>query len=198
MNSPMIMINDVLVTDEVVQEHFLCNLNACKGACCWEGDSGAPLEKEELHILEQIYDKVKPFLRPEGLRAIEQDGVYSYFEEAKEYGTTLVNNGACAYMTYDQYGIAQCGIEQAHNAGEIDFKKPVSCHLYPIRIERNPHSGLDILQYDRWDICTAACTLGAKEQLPIYRFVKDALIRKYGEAFYEALDETVKHRDKGV
>jgi len=98
-------------------------------------------------------------------------------------------------MTYDQTGVAQCGIEQAYNEGEISFKKPVSCHLYPIRVVQNPQSRLDILQYDRWDICTAACSLGAKEQLPIYRFVKDALIRKYGEDFYEALDGAVKYRN---
>lgn len=191
----MIMINDVLVTDEVVEEHFLCNLNACKGACCWEGDFGAPLEKEEMFILEEIYDKVGPFLRPEGRAAIEREGLYTYIEEAKEYATTLIDGGPCAYMTYDRNGIAQCGIEQAYNAGEIDFRKPVSCHLYPIRIERNPQSGFEVLQYDRWDICSAACSLGAKERLPIYRFVKDALIRKYGEEFYEALEGAVRYRE---
>lgn len=191
----MIMINDVLVTDEVVEEHFLCNLNACKGACCWEGDFGAPLEKEEMFILEEIYDKVGPFLRPEGRAAIEREGLYTYIEEAKEYATTLIDGGPCAYMTYDRNGIAQCGIEQAYNAGEIDFRKPVSCHLYPIRIERNPQSGFEVLQYDRWDICSAACSLGAKERLPIYRFVKDALIRKYGEEFYEALEGAIRYRE---
>lgn len=191
----MIMINDVLVTDEVVEEHFLCNLNACKGACCWEGDSGAPLEKEEMYILESIYDKVGPFLRPEGRAAIEREGLYTYVEEVKEYATPLIDNGPCAYMTYDQNGIAQCGIEQAYNAGEIDFRKPVSCHLYPIRIERNPQSGFEVLQYDRWEICSAACSLGAKEQLPIYRFVKDGLIRKYGAEFYEALEGAVRYRE---
>lgn len=191
----MIMINDVLVTDEVVEEHFLCNLNACKGACCWEGDFGAPLEKEEMFILEEIYDKVGPFLRPEGRAAIEREGLYTYIEEAKEYATTLIDGGPCAYMTYDRNGIAQCGIEQAYNAGEIDFRKPVSCHLYPIRIERNPQSGFEVLQYDRWDICSAACNLGAKERLPIYRFVKDALIRKYGEEFYEALEGAIRYRE---
>jgi hypothetical protein len=179
----------------VVREHFLCNLNACKGACCWEGDFGAPLEKEEMYLLEEIYDKIGPFLRPEGRAAIEREGLYAYIEEAKEYATTLIDGGPCAYMTYDQNGIAQCGIEQAYNAGEIDFRKPVSCHLYPIRIERNPQSGFEVLQYDRWEICSAACSLGAKEQLPIYRFVKDALIRKYGAEFYEALEGAVRYRE---
>ena len=193
----MIMINDTLVTAEVVEEYFLCNLSACKGACCWEGDFGAPLEEEELAILEDIYPKVKPFLSLEGRAAIEQDGAYTYVEEVKEYGTTLIDNGACAFMTYDKEGVAQCGIEQAYNAGEVNFKKPVSCHLYPIRIERNTQSGIDILQYDRWDICSAACSLGNKEQLPLYRFVKDALIRKYGADYYEALEGAVQHRKAG-
>lgn len=191
----MILINDVLVTDEVVQEYFLCNLKACKGACCWEGDFGAPLEKEEMYLLEEIYEKIAPFLQPEGRAAIEREGLYTYIEEAKEYATTLIDGGPCAYMTYDQNGIAQCGIEQAYNAGEIDFRKPVSCHLYPIRIERNPQSGFEVLQYDRWEICSAACSLGAKEQLPIYQFVKEALIRKYGAEFYEALEGAVRYRE---
>lgn len=193
----MIMINDTLVTAEVVEEYFLCNLNACKGACCWEGDFGAPLEKEELAILDEVYPKVKPFLSAEGRTAIDRDGTYTYVKQVKEYGTTLIDNGACAFMTYDQQGIAQCGIEQAYNAGEIDFKKPVSCHLYPIRIERNEQSGIDILQYDRWDICSAACSLGEKQQLPLYRFVKDALIRKYGADYYETLEGAVRYRKAG-
>lgn len=184
----MIMINHTLVSEEVVQEHFLCNLDACKGACCWEGDYGAPLEEEELRTLESIYDDIKPFLRPEGRAVIEREGLYAYVEEAKEYATPLIDHGPCAYMTYDRDGVAQCGIEKAYKAGATDFRKPISCHLYPIRVKRNAQSGLELLEYDRWEICSAACTLGAREQLPIYRFVREALIRKYGADFYEALD----------
>lgn len=184
----MIIVQDKLVSDELVEEHFICNLTACKGACCWEGDSGAPLEAAELPVLDSIFEQVKPFLSPAGIQAIEEQGAYKWFEEAEEWGTPLVQNGPCAYMTLNAAGMAQCGIEQAHRAGVIDFKKPVSCHLYPIRVEKNEDVGFEALNYHRWDICSAACTLGEKERVPVYRFLKDAIIRKYGEAFYEELD----------
>lgn len=188
----MIIVQDKLVSDELVEEQFICNLSACKGACCWEGDSGAPLEKAELPILESIFDKIKPFLSPAGIQAIEEQGEYLWYDEAEEFGTPLVGNGPCAYMTLDASGIAQCGIEQAHRAGVIDFKKPISCHLYPVRIEKNEESGFEALNYHRWDICSAACTLGQKEQVPVYQFLREALIRKYGADFYEELDGAAK------
>jgi Protein of unknown function (DUF3109) len=184
----MIIVQDKLLSDELVHEQFICNLNACKGACCWEGDFGAPLEPDEPAILERIFDDVRPFLSPAGIRAIEQQGKYVQLEEDGSLATTLVDNGPCAYMTLDGAGKAQCGIERAWRAGATDFQKPISCHLYPIRIEKNEAVGFEALNYDRWEICSAACTLGQKEQMPVYRFLKEAIIRKYGEAFYEELD----------
>ncbi|MCC6461410.1 MAG: DUF3109 family protein [Saprospiraceae bacterium] len=184
----MIIVQDKLVSDELVEEHFVCNLKACKGACCWEGDSGAPLDESELPVLDAIFEQVKPFLSPAGIQAIEQHGRYRWFEEAGEWGTTLVDNGPCAYMTLDATGTAQCGIEQAHRAGVIDFKKPVSCHLYPIRVEKNEEAGFEALNYHQWDICSAACELGRKEKVPVYQFLQDAIVRKYGQAFYDELD----------
>lgn len=189
----MLIIEDVLISDAVVEEQFICNLNACKGACCWEGDYGAPLEEEELSILKQIYKDVAPFLTEAGRQVIENEGVYTYFEDADDYGTPLIDGGACAYMTRDEQGVAQCGIEQAYRAGATDFQKPVSCHLYPIRITPKGENQIETMNYDRWDICSAACALGQEHQMPVYRFVKEALIRKYGEAFFEALDATAKH-----
>ncbi len=189
----MLIIQDVLVSQEIWEEQFLCNLNACKGACCWEGDYGAPLEREELRILEEIYADIKPFLRPESIKRIEENGLYEYYEETEEYGTNLMPNGACVFLTYDNLGIARCGIEQAHRAGKTDFIKPVSCHLYPIRIYHNENTGFEAMNYDEWEICSAACTSGKKAKLPIYQFVKDAIIRKYGEAFYTELDAAVQH-----
>ena len=108
----MLIVKDVLVSDEIVEEQFICNLKACKGACCWEGDWGAPLETTELHILEQIYEHVAPYLSEEGKAVIKEEGLFTYYKEPKEYGTPLLKNGACAYMTYDEIGIAKCGIEQ--------------------------------------------------------------------------------------
>jgi len=182
----MILIEDKIISDDVVERQFVCNLEACKGACCWQGDYGAPLTDEEREILKKIYEDVKPFLLPEGIEAIENQGLYTYVDKAKEYGTTLIANGACAYMTRDENGVAQCGIEQANKAGATNFLKPISCHLYPIRVE---HNGIfEAINYDKWEICSAACELGKKLEMPVYQFVKAALIRKYGEDFYEALE----------
>jgi hypothetical protein len=189
----MILIQDkILVSLDVIEEQFLCNLDACKGACCWEGDSGAPLEAEELKTIDRIYDSVKPYLRPEGIAAIEAQGKYVEVEGGnfKEYATTLVDDAACAYMTMDKQGIAKCGIEEAYLDGKTDFKKPISCHLYPIRISE--YDNVDALNYERWDICSAACTAGKKAKLPVYQFLKEPLIRKYGEEVYNELDEVAK------
>ncbi|TNE69769.1 MAG: DUF3109 family protein [Bacteroidetes bacterium] len=184
----MIIVQDKLVSDDVVEEQFICNLTACKGACCWEGDSGAPLEEVELPVLDAIFEKIKPFLSPAGIAAIEKQGTHVWFEEEGDWGTPLVDNGPCAYMTLDATGTAQCGIEQAYRAGVVDFQKPVSCHLYPIRVEKNEQLDFEALNYHRWEICSAACTLGKQEKMPVYRFLKPAIIRKYGEDFYEELD----------
>ncbi len=192
----MLIIQEVLIHDDVVKEHFLCQLDACKGACCWEGDWGAPLEEDEIDILVDIQDKVKPYLSEEGLAVIQKDGVATWYEEPAEYGTSLLKNGACAYMNVDQMGMAHCGIEQAYNDKLIDFRKPISCHLYPIRVDAKPELGFEAMNYDRWDICSAACSNGKKAKLPVYRFAKDALIRKYGQEFYEELDAAAQHLEK--
>ena len=189
----MIIVQDKLVSEDLVQEQFICNLQKCKGACCWEGDSGAPLERTELKILDKIYPKVRPFLTEEGQKVIDTEGCYVQDAEDGTYGTSLVNNGPCAFMTKDVNGVAQCGIEQAWRAGEVEFRKPISCHLYPIRVSKNEIAGFEALNYDRWDICSAACSLGAEYQMPVYQFLKEAIIRKYGTEFYEELDAAAEY-----
>jgi len=189
----MLIVKGKLMGDEILQEHFLCNLEACKGACCWEGDWGAPLESTERQTLERIYDDLKPYLSPEGRRVLEEEGLFTYYKDAKDYGTPLIKNGACAYMTYTEEGIATCGIEQAYHEGKTDFRKPISCHLYPIRINREDKTGFEALNYDRWDICSAACQKGKEQQMPIYQFAKAALIRKYGAEFYAELEAAAQH-----
>ena len=183
----MVLVQDVIVSEDVLEQQFLCNLNACKGACCWEGDWGAPLSKEEMKILEAIYEDIKPFLDEKGIEVIEEKGHYDFFEIPQDFGTPLLRNGACAYLTFEENGIAKCGIEKAYEAGATDFKKPISCHLYPIRITEN-ETGFKAMNYDKWDLCKAACALGKKEQLPVYKFLKEAIIRKYGAAFYEEME----------
>ena len=184
----MLIIQNILISDAVIEEQFYCDLNACKGACCWEGDFGAPLEEKELEILDNIFDKLKPYLSKESQQLIEQKGKSEYFEEMGGRGTTLHKNGACAYLIYDQLGMAHCGIETAYNNGDITFKKPISCHLYPLRIKKDKALSFEAINYDEWEICSAACALGKQKKIPVYQFVKDALVRKYGLAFYEELD----------
>ncbi|MEZ4777359.1 MAG: DUF3109 family protein [Bacteroidia bacterium] len=186
----MIEIENKLVSGEVLDELFACDIARCKGGCCVEGDLGAPLEDDELHILADIYDKVEPFLREEGIQAIAEQGT-SVYDITGGYSTPLVNDRECAYVTFSKEGIALCGIEQAYEAGKVDFRKPVSCHLYPIRISKSRYH--EVLNYDRWDICAAACVRGKASGIPVYKFVKDAIIRKYGEEFYAALEAAAEN-----
>ncbi len=189
----MLVIQNVLIEEAVVEEQFMCNLNACKGACCWEGEYGAPLEKEELQTLENIYEDIKPFLTGEGIKTLEQEGLYQYNNEVKSFETTLIGGGPCAYMIRDQRGIAKCGIETAYRAGATDFIKPVSCHLYPIRCSENEQNNFISLEYHEWDICSAACQLGKERKMPVYQFVKEGIIRKFGEDFFQELDQMSLH-----
>ncbi|MFN8236625.1 MAG: DUF3109 family protein [Chitinophagales bacterium] len=188
----MILIDDILISDDVVEKQFVCNIKKCKGICCVEGDSGAPVEKSETKILKKIYPKIKKYLLPEGIKAIEEQGAFvdEPDDEYTPYATPLIDGGACAYVNYEKDGTITCGIEKAWKDGVIDFRKPISCHLYPIRIK--PMETVTAVNYDVWDICSDACVLGRKLKVPVYVFVKDALIRKFGEDFYAALDQAAK------
>lgn len=192
----LVIVQDILISEDVLKEHFRCNLDACKGACCWEGDYGAPLEEAELDTLDRVYNDVKPFLRPEGIEVLEKEGLYVYYKGLKNYGTPLIEGGACAYLTFESNGVAKCGIEKAFEEGATDFRKPISCHLYPIRVSKNKHVDFEALNYDRWEICSAACTSGKKEKIPVYRFAKAALVRKYGEEFFEELEAMAGYLEK--
>jgi hypothetical protein len=181
----MILVEKAVISDDIKENFFVCDLDKCKGACCVEGDAGAPLEEEETKILEEIYPRVKDYLTQEGREAIEAQGTWVIDRDGDKGTPTIGNNGACAYSITDEKGVLKCGIEQANREGEIDFKKPISCHLYPIRITK--YDDFDALNYDRWHICDAACVLGNKLGVPIYKFLKDALIRKFGEDWYAEL-----------
>lgn len=181
----MLSIENTLVSLDVIEERFVCDLAACKGACCVLGDFGAPLEEQELPFLEEIYEVIKPYLCQEGLQTIEKEGKYVFIEEEEKFATPLRDDGACAYAIFEN-GIALCGIEKAWKDGATNFQKPISCHLYPIRITRYKH--FEAVNYERWNICKAACKNGNKLKIPVYRFLKDAIVRKYGENYYQALD----------
>lgn len=187
----MIIIDEKLISEDIMDVEFACNLSACKGACCVEGDEGAILEAAELPILEAIYPKVKDLITEEGRQAVEKQG-YHIVNNEGELKTPLINNGPCAYVYYDQ-GVALCGIEKAFREGRINWPKPVSCHLYPIRIHKVGE--YDALNYEKWSICSPACKHGKKLHVPVFRFVKDAIIRKYGSEFYEALEATYAYRE---
>lgn len=188
----MIVIDDKIISDDVVEEQFVCDLNACKGACCVEGELGAPLNEEETKKLEEIYETVKPYLLAEGIAAIEKQGKWVRTEEEEKYNTPLMKKGGCAWMNYDKNGVVICGIEKAYLDGAVKWKKPISCHLYPIRVTKQKKTGYDMLNYERWHVCKAACKNGKALKVPVYRFLKDALISKYGAEFYRALDEYAK------
>jgi hypothetical protein len=182
---PMFQLGKTIVSEEILERDFVCNLSACKGNCCIDGDAGAPLSAEETKIMEEIYPKVKPYLRPEGIAAIEAQGTWVKGEDG-DFETTLIEGKDCAYVIFDG-ATALCGIEQAYNEGIVSWKKPVSCHLYPIRVK--DFSEFTAVNYDKWDICNDACTLGKELQVPVYKFVKEALVRKFGEDWYLELEK---------
>lgn len=184
----MIEVGNVLVHEDVINNDFVCNLSKCKGICCVEGDAGAPLTKQETQILKDIYPKVKPFLTEKGIQAIEKQGHHVVDADGDLTTTCVEGNRECAYVTWEN-GITKCGIEKAYEQGEVDWKKPISCHLYPVRVTNYP--GFDVLHYDRWHICSDACTFGQELKVPVYKFLKDPLIREYGEDWYNQLENIV-------
>ncbi len=181
----MIEVDDKLISLDIFEERFVCDLNACKGACCVEGDAGAPLTMEEVGELEEVYEKVKPYMREEGIEAVDKTGVF-YMDQDNEPVTTLVNQKECAFVYFDSEGITKCAIEKAYKEGEIAFKKPISCHLYPIRVAKLRK--YQAINYNEWNICGGACNLGKELNVKVFQFLKEPIIRKWGEEFYNELE----------
>jgi len=181
----MFQIENTLVSEEIITKDFVCNLNACKGACCVEGEAGAPLEKEETDWLEKNYDLISPFMDEKGKAAVKEQGKFIAVGKG-EFETPLVNGKECAYVVFGSNNITQCSIENAYQAHKIDFKKPISCHLYPVRVKQ--YSEFKAVNYHSWNICSAACELGESLKIPIYQFVKEALVRKFGKKWYAELE----------
>ena len=181
----MIEIEGKIVSDDILTESFACDIAQCKGQCCVDGNAGAPLEIDEVDILEEGYLQYKPYMTPEGIAAVEEQG-FMVVDIDGDYTTPLVGDAECAY-SYTENGVTLCAIEKAYLKGECSFRKPISCHLYPIRLV-NFSNGEVGLNYHRWNVCSSACKLGKELGIPVYKAVKDAIIRRFGEDFYAALE----------
>jgi hypothetical protein len=189
--TPLIAIDNVLIGDEVVEAQFVCDLHKCKGGCCEDGDAGAPVTKEEMEIVKTHFETIKPYLTKEGLSELERQGKFVY---DREFGwvTPTIDSGLCAYGFRDGQGIIKCGIEAAYNDGKLDWKKPISCHLFPIRLTET--KTYTMVNYEpREVLCTPGCVLGKKVKMPVYQFLKESLIRRFGAEFYDTLHEVAIH-----
>ena len=178
----------MLLSSDIITEKFCCDLEACKGICCVEGDAGAPVTVEEIAELENVVEHIVDDLSPEALKVLEEQGV-AYTDEEGDLVTSIVNGKDCVFTCYGEDGSCYCAIEKAYRAGKCNFYKPVSCHLYPIRIgDYGPYKAVN---YHRWDVCKAAVLLGKAKDMPVYKFLREPLIRKFGEEWYKELEIAV-------
>tara|TARA_B100000508_G_scaffold75230_1_gene58651 strand:- start:122929 stop:123519 length:591 start_codon:yes stop_codon:yes gene_type:complete len=190
----LVEINDKLISSDLFSEKFVCDLSACKGACCVEGDDGAPLKAEEIDKLKSVYETVKPYMTEKGIAAVEEQGVF-YNDRFNEPVTTLVDRKACAFANFDEDGTAKCSIEQAYRDKKIDWKKPISCELFPVRVKK--YKSFTALNYEEIDICKPACACGERLNLKVYQFLKEPLTKEFGEEFYNELklvDQTIEKK----
>ena len=186
----MIQIKDTLISDDIITECFVCDLSRCKGECCIAGDSGAPVGEEEKKTMEDILPHVLPYMTPEGRRTVELMGAWVVDSYDRSPVTPLIDGKECAYLIKNDEGISLCAIEQAYNDGKIRFKKPISCHLYPIRLSQI--MSYTALNYHRWEMCSDACVLGKKLGVPIYKFLKEPLTARFGKNWYAELELTAR------
>ncbi len=188
----MIPVDNTLVSDDVAQIKFCCDLPRCHGACCVAGDAGAPLDEDEIALIQDGLEEIKPYMSQQGIEVVDENGVFDY-DASGNYVTPLVSGRECAFVFFTGK-VARCAIEKAFQDGQIDFQKPVSCHLYPVRI--TAYNGFDAVNYHKWSICSKALVKGKELNLPLYKFLKDSLIRKYGKDWYNELAETIEQINK--
>ncbi|MDD6210011.1 MAG: DUF3109 family protein [Bacteroidales bacterium] len=181
----MLQIDDTIISLDLIERRFVCDLSHCKGRCCVEGESGAPLEDEELEILEEILPEVWDDLSSEAKNIIGHQGV-AYYDNDGDLVTSIVNGKDCVFTCYDDQGMCKCAIEKAYREGRISFYKPVSCHLYPVRVDT--YRDFRAVNYHRWEVCRAAEVLGRRCGVPVYQFLKEPLIRKFGSEWYKQLE----------
>ena len=192
----LVEIDDKIVSTDLFSKKFVCDLNKCKGACCVKGSGGAPLTEKEVELIEENLEAIKPFMSKEGIKTVKNEGVY-YLDEDDTPATKLIDKKECCFVYFDKSNTAKCSIETAYNAGKIKFNKPQSCHLYPIRIKE--FNEFTAINYEVWDICNAACSLGESLKVPVYKFLKDPITRAFGSSFYDELskiDAELKNREE--
>jgi hypothetical protein len=185
----MIIVGDAILSEDILDKRFVCQLDQCKGACCIEGDAGAPLLHAELEIIENVLPTVKKYMRSDALEYLAEKGFHTRDPDG-ELVTECQKSGECVFVQYDGSGIAKCSFEMAYEAGESAFKKPISCHLYPIRAKR--YGNYTALNYHKWDICNPACKAGSEMNVRVFEFLKEPLIRKMGADWYKELEEVSK------
>jgi len=185
--------NNVIISDNLFEEKFCCDLTLCKGACCIEGDAGAPLNEMEIAVLEDVIDSVKPYMTEKGRRVVEKNGVFDFDIEGC-FATPLVDEKDCAFLSMDADGIARCAIEKAYEAGALkgvsdddEFNKPISCYLYPIRVVTKENGFIE-LKYHKWDVCYYARKKGKELKISVFEFLKNPLIRRFGKEWYEEVE----------
>ena len=189
----MIIVENVLLSDDIADKYFSCDLRHCRGACCIHGERGAPLEPDELAVLNRNIDQIRLYLPSAGIQVIEREGIYLK-HTGNRYSTPLINGKECVYSYYDADQIARCGIERAFNENKISFLKPISCHLYPIRIKKL--AVCEIVNYHQCDFYLRAERLGREANIPVYKFLKAPLIRKFGAEWYDKLVQQIEERKK--
>ncbi|SFF02102.1 DUF3109 family protein [Thermophagus xiamenensis] len=189
----MVQIDDKIISLDIFEKHFVCDLPHCLGSCCVEGESGAPLEDDETEILDKIFPLIRHLLSPEAIDIIEKNGTWEVDADGDKV-TPIIRGRECVYTYFDQDGVCRCAIEKAHREGLIDFKKPISCHLYPIRVDK--YENYEALNYHVWPVCNPARELGEKLGVPVFRFLKEPIIRKYGKRFYDEMEDVYKHLEK--
>ena len=189
----LVEIGNKIVSTDIFSEQFTCDLNKCKGACCVKGNGGAPLNENEVDRIQNNIEKIKPYMSKSGIETVNREGVY-YLDEEDTPATKLIDKKECCFVYFDEDEIAKCSIETAYKAGDINFNKPTSCHLYPIRIKE--FNEFTAINYETWDICSPACSLGKSLKVPIYQFLKEPIIRVFGSSFFEELTKVEQELNK--
>ena len=189
----LVEIGNKIVSTDIFSEQFTCDLNKCKGACCVKGNGGAPLNESEVDKIQNNIEKIKPYMSKSGIETVNREGVY-YLDEEDTPATKLIDKKECCFVYFDEDEIAKCSIETAYKAGDITFNKPESCHLYPIRIKE--FNEFTAINYETWDICSPACSLGKSLKVPVYQFLKEPIIRVFGNSFFEELTKVDQELNK--